>query len=897
MNQDNQQPKQDGALKKLIKKAIAALKRRLIMLMIPVLLVIVAAALVAGIFELAAEAVKNAVASIGSSSETSSETSSEVSVIVDETDGSIEITNETLDTILESLYEADINPEDIGLLSDIEINMTEEEYQEALRKYLREFYEAQVTTETLNYQHKETTDDVTYGAVYLYRATGESATEERTELTYIPYEEMLALEAAGDESAKNYFSLDEEDNLVIAGTTQVIVETGTSEGSASGANLSKQSDTMTVILKSIDYKSLISQYTTQIAYLIDLLLISQNPEFVVAVADLIKDSRIEITITDTVSTNVFTETFSYIPCARIEQTIHRESQEITYYETIRGNKKYEITKTTTKTTTPIVHVTYAKTWFSEQEITYDKKIEGPDVSPPVVTPLGSETPPSGEGSWRENKELETQNSVTTDKYEEAVRGDVVFKVGEAGDGKRYEDGQIEEPTFVGLMETLFKVPNSERHEEAGTNLMSGADLLIYLLQQDDSLQSMEIITRYALYKYSEDTQSFGVTELSSDIFAITELNQVVAGTDIGKEFTKSWENNALRKYMNGESSYMGKYVVDYITEDNTKFICYTDVNNTRNYGFGICHYTGGRAGGTSNNHISKYASLGIDIKAAEYNQVDVSELDVDIVMTIFNQVYDEYRAEVLDRKEKYAPNAPDLTEQQIICLTDMRYQGSIKWKDFYAIYATQNTEQIKNYIIEHSGEGRGEARWKAYSEGVFITRDNEILDPNDFISGDGILGVARQVWLEVCNRFTSYGGLGSIPPSESKTQIDCSGYVSWVLYEYGYTDFNHQVNSAGFLNTDWGKKYGWLEINVKSREDATNLLKPGDIFVRYGEGTHHVLIVERIENGRLYAYDCGSAKNWLNSGGNSVHKSYFLDEAGEGKIIRIEYQGRRVNAT
>ena len=889
MNKDNKQQKKDSELKKLVKRAIAAIKKALIKIMIPVILLIVAAALVAGIIELAAKAVGDAVASIGASSE--------ASVNVNETDGAIEITNETLDAILNSLNEADINPEDIGLLPDIESGITAEEYQEALRKYLREFYEAQVTTETLNYQHKETTDDVTYGAVYLYRATGDSATEDRTELTYIPYEQMLALESAGDESAKNYFSLDEEDNLIIAGTTQVIVETGTSEGSASGANLSKQSDTMTVILKSIDYKSLIAQYTTQMTYLMDLLLISQNPEFVVAVADLIKDTRIEITIADTVSTNVFTDIISYIPCTKIERDYYREGQHYTETETHRGNRRFEITKTTTITTTPIIHVTSVKTWFCEQEVTYNKKIEGPDVSPPVTTPLGSETPPSGEGSWREDIERQTQNSVTTDKYEEAVRGDVVFKVGESGDGRRYEKGQIDEPTFVGLMETAFKVPNSERYEEAGTNLISGADLLIHLLQQDDALQNMETITRYALYKYSDETQSFGVTELSSEVNEIKELNQVIVGTDIGKEFTKSWENNALRKYMNGESSYMGKYITNYITEDNTKFICYTDVNNTRNYGFGICHYTGGIAGGTSNNHVSKYNNLGIDIKSSKYNQINESELDVDIVMTIFNQVYDEYRAEVLDRKEKYAPNAPDLTEQQIICLTDMRYQGSIKWKDFYAIYATQNTEQIKNYIIEHSGEGRGEARWKAYSEGVFITRDNEILDPNDFISGDGILGVARQVWLEVCNRFTSYGGLGSIPPSESKTQIDCSGYVSWVLYEYGYTDFNHQVNSAGFLNTDWGKKYGWLEINVKSREDATNLLKPGDIFVRYGEGTHHVLIVERIENGRLYAYDCGSAKNWLNSGGNSVHKSYFLDEAGEGKIIRIEYQGRRVNAT
>ena len=962
MNKDSKQPKQDSELKKLVKRAIAAIKKALIKIMIPVILLIVAAALVAGIIELAAKAVGDAVASIGASSE--------VSVNVNETDGAIEITNETLDAILNSLNEADINPEDIGLLPDIESGITAEEYQEALRKYLREFYEAQVTTETLNYQHKETTDDVTYGAVYLYRATGESATEERTELTYIPYEEMLALEAAGDESAKNYFSLDEEDNLVIAGTTQVIVETGTSEGSASGANLSKQSDTMTVHLEYIDYKSLISQYTTQMTYLMDLLLISQNPEFVAAVADLIKDTRIEITITDTVSTNVFTETFSYIPCTNVRRSYtDRNGVEQYYYVKQSGARKYEITKTTTITTTPNVYVTYAKTWFSEQEITYNKKIEGPDVSPPVETPFPDETPPSGEGSWKEDQLLTTQNSVTTEKYEEGVRGDVVFKVGESGDGRRYERGEIEEPTFVGLMETGFKVPNSERYEEAGTNLISGADLLIHLLQQDDSLQSMEIITRYALYKYSGETQSFGITEISSDLFAIKDLNQVIAGSsDIGKEFTKTWENDVLWLYMNGYSQYNDR-TARYITEDNTKFICYQDGTANRNYAFGLCHYTGSIDGGTANNHVDKYAKLGINIREAKYNQPGVSTMDVDIVMTIFNQVYDEYRQEALDRKEKFAPNAPDLTEQQLVCLTDMRYKGDIHWPTFFEIYATQNTEQIKNYIIEHSGEGRGEARWKAYSEGVFIGRGNILLSeantssssssgsssgwtsgstsgsssgsssgstsgsssgsssgpssdsssgsssgsisgstpdysishPINSSSGGRFLEVARQVWLQVCDNFTEYGGLGAIPP-EGTTQIDCSGYVSWVLYEYGYQkDFKQQRNTKYFYNTNLNKLYGWVEIQVQPGENFTNLLKPGDILVQLknpqlnSEGEWvtpgHMDIIERVENGRIYAYDCGGEEYWLESGRKSIDVTWFLDWGVKGKIIRIQGQG------
>ena len=161
---------------------------------------------------------------------------------------------------------------------------------------------------------------------------------------------------------------------------------------------------------------------------------------------------------------------------------------------------------------------------------------------------------------------------------------------------------------------------------------------------------------------------------------------------------------------------------------------------------------------------------------------------------------------------------------------------------------------------------------------------------------DAVLAAAKKVWLEVCSRFTTYGYLGSIPPSQSKRQIDCSGYVTWVLYELGYSEFDNQVDTNKLYNTNWNAKYGWTEIPVGSGENPRDILQPGDIFVRYeGKGsgqTHHVLIVERIEGKELYAYDCGSAKSFVGSNGESVRKTYFLTKKGPGKIIRISnYKG------
>ena len=43
--------------------------------------------------------------------------------------------------------------------------------------------------------------------------------------------------------------------------------------------------------------------------------------------------------------------------------------------------------------------------------------------------------------------------------------------------------------------------------------------------------------------------------------------------------------------------------------------------------------------------------------------------------------------------------------------------------------------------------------------------------------------------------------------------VDCSSFVSWVLYEYGYKEFaGKQHRTKNFMQTNWNEKYGWEEI-------------------------------------------------------------------------------------
>lgn len=162
------------------------------------------------------------------------------------------------------------------------------------------------------------------------------------------------------------------------------------------------------------------------------------------------------------------------------------------------------------------------------------------------------------------------------------------------------------------------------------------------------------------------------------------------------------------------------------------------------------------------------------------------------------------------------------------------------------------------------------------------------------VDTSSFLATAKSIWNVVCNEFNTYGPTNIVPNS---TSIDCSSFVSWVLYEYGYKEFQGTQKTTNILyNTNWNDTYGWTEIAVGEKENVIDKVKPGDILVRYS-GTnagqvHHVTIIEKVENGQVYVYDCGDANNWKNKNGNpTVYTSFITASTSNtqapGKIIRV----------
>ena len=118
-------------------------------------------------------------------------------------------------------------------------------------------------------------------------------------------------------------------------------------------------------------------------------------------------------------------------------------------------------------------------------------------------------------------------------------------------------------------------------------------------------------------------------------------------------------------------------------------------------------------------------------------------------------------------------------------------------------------------------------------------------------------------------------GARTIPADKSKLYngnyaVDCSAYVTWVLYEYalinGKTNmqnyFSYQRNSATFANI--GANGGNAYLSVVDKKDSNNvnlsLAKPGDILVSNGHVEFFNSYTQNQNTVSLKVYNCGSTQ-------------------------------------
>lgn len=143
-------------------------------------------------------------------------------------------------------------------------------------------------------------------------------------LKFIKAETFNSYVSNGDDKALDYFTLDEEQNAVIAykNTTTETLESNDSKmvlsdyapdlsESDKGSDGNYKKTTVSIGTEKINYKNATQKYVMPFKYLWSLLVIGRDRDFVLELADLVKNSKITISIYDNVTTTTDTDVFTY----------------------------------------------------------------------------------------------------------------------------------------------------------------------------------------------------------------------------------------------------------------------------------------------------------------------------------------------------------------------------------------------------------------------------------------------------------------------------------------------------------------------------------------------------------------------------------------------------------
>ena len=198
--------------------------------------------------------------------------------------------------------------------------------------------------------------------------------DDATYLSYKPYDEFTDLISSGDKSALNYFSLDSNNNMVVAGweTLDISVTVEQLSGFPSPEPIPepRAEEYSKLIEKKVDYINQVSNYTVPFSFLWSLLVYGNDEKFVNDFAQLVIDTEIVLGCYDATTIQAPTYTYTYTKEYKINNTARvgeyspteGKSPATAGSETVIENE-YQVTeKHTLKTDNPSLKVKYANTW-------------------------------------------------------------------------------------------------------------------------------------------------------------------------------------------------------------------------------------------------------------------------------------------------------------------------------------------------------------------------------------------------------------------------------------------------------------------------------------------------------------------------------------------------------
>ena len=460
----------------------------------------------------------------------------------------------------------------------------------------------------------------------------------------------------------------------------------------------------------IDYRAECSdKYSMPLGFTVPLSYIVQNPKFITAVVDLVKNSKIVITIAE-------------------EQTIttvekSREYNEMVITETKDKNGsvkrdvsgpipvKRQVDTTTTITYTSRYLTTLIDTWITTKSIplSYDSTTTNTEESQSVPDEENTVSISNGTVTTKKTGIKEITNTTinvkswTTGNAEVTAELDKFLSLFVTPVAENGSTSSTTSP-YVKGDKVYYKLPNGTK-QAPYYKFINGRGMFLQFLSKTEKTQNHEILMKYAIYMLTGNDY-YGVNSFTFD--DQSNMNSVTTGGSVGLEFLKSWEGEALWKYINGKTSYES-YVSNFITADKTKYKCYSDSSSRPtsgpanwNFGFGVCHELNPGEWNTGDSYqgdpgvVGHYTELGINIKEYETKGM---ELEVTIVDQVMEKEYGVMRDRIV---KEFQASGITLEQYQLDALTATDYLFG--WSISSKKRANMVSAYIKYYLNnDHEG--------------------------------------------------------------------------------------------------------------------------------------------------------------------------------------------------
>lgn len=517
----------------------------------------------------------------------------------------------------------------------------------------------------------------------------------------------------------NYFSIDRDGNLIVAKSIQTITKTAegnyATEYKANNETVDYMSTDKAYVdsapqqvsylysKHTIDYKTVMTQYTMPFEYLWAFLVASRDEEFISDLADLVLESEIEVGIYDgqeiseDLSINCYnTNNWEKRRLVEIEKTYNFQTRRYEKTNEEFGSWSEPATITTihnytgsyTKRTTDIltIKITKADVWYMESIASFVQETTGPsnpELANQEITrhseqdeTLASGSSPSGEIHYVTGVEQEVPPEDLPENLPSDVklykRTDYLRQTKKNQHASLFASNltrteyvssgtpQIKEKTDNTLKEGDEGYPNFSTiymSSDAARNNITGAeDWLFEVLENNETTVNMLELTKYMLY--CATGTDFGVKTFDFKIYNSRDFTEVgLGGSDLLIEYIHMWEHASPPP----------------TNADGTKYIVENDGYGHPTVGYGI------------DIHNSGYKQQFLD---AGYSIEIGAEIDIEFVDAIEDEIIGNKIAEIKSRTEGL-----NLTTYQMNALVSRAYNcgtsgalGTRNGKDFVQAY-------------------------------------------------------------------------------------------------------------------------------------------------------------------------------------------------------------------